>query len=141
MEEHRSKTILIIENDDSLMHLLQALFQDAGFKTYCVQHVDDIFALVEHSNPDVILLDYLLPGINGGELCAQLKREPSTRQIPVVICSAYPQVMLSLGNYGCNAFIAKPFEIDDMIFQVEDCLKNPEKAFTGKLVKVGKYLA
>jgi len=135
------KSILIIENDESLMQMMQEVFEDAGYRTHCFQQVEDIFALVEEFRPDAILMDYLLPGINGGELCAQLKREPVTNRIPVIICSAYPQVLLSLGSYGCNAFIAKPFNIDDIIKQIEDCISNPEQVFSGKLRRVERDAA
>lgn len=135
------KSILIVENDESLMQLLEEVFEDAGYRTHCFQHIDDIFLLVEEFKPDVILLDYLLPGINGGELCAQLKRDPATKKIPVVICSAYPQVLLSLGSYGCNAFIAKPFDIADIIGQVESCIRNPGQVFSGKLQKMERNTA
>lgn len=138
MKELKPKSILIIENDESLMDVMQELFNEEGYQTDCHRDVNDIFKVVEDFKPDLVLLDYLLPGINGGELCSQLKRNPSTRQIPVIICSAYPQVLLSLGSYGCNAFIPKPFEFSMMIAQVEDCIKNPDKVFAGKSQRVGK---
>ncbi|WP_276090349.1 response regulator [Pedobacter sp. JY14-1] len=127
MNAREPKRILIIENDQSLLQLLEEIFEGNGYQTYAYQHVDDIFAVFDKHKPDVVLLDYLLPGINGGELCAQLKREPTTANVPVVICSAYPQVLLSLGSYGCNAFVAKPFEINYLLREVEDCIANPER--------------
>jgi two-component system response regulator VicR len=132
MEELKPKNILIVENDESVLEVLQEIFKNEGYRTRCYGQVDDIFKLVDDFKPDLVLLDYILPGINGGELCAQLKKDPETRHIPVVICSAYPQVMLSLGSYGCNAFISKPFELSAMVAQIEDCIKNPDKVFSGR---------
>jgi len=127
MEALKLKSILIIENDEDLLQLMQDIFNDAGYDVHGRPQVNDISSLVRELQPDAILLDYLLPGINGGELCAQLKRDPETMHLPVVLCSAYPQVLLSLGSYGCNAFIAKPFDVADLIAQVEDCIANPER--------------
>ena len=132
MKELKPKRILIIDNDESVLEVLQEIFKNDGYETDCYGQVEDIFKLVDDFKPDLVLLDYILPGINGGELCAQLKKDPVTMHIPVVICSAYPQVMLSLGSYGCNAFISKPFELQDIIMQVEDCIKNPDKVFSGR---------
>ena len=132
MKELKPKRILIIDNDESVLEVLQEIFKNDGYETDCYGQVEDIFKLVDDFKPDLVLLDYILPGINGGELCAQLKKDPETRHIPVVICSAYPQVMLSLGSYGCNAFISKPFELRDIIMQVDDCIKNPDKVFSGR---------
>lgn len=132
MKELKPKSILIVENDESVLEVLQEIFKNEGYKTHCYGQVEDIFKLVDDFKPDLVLLDYILPGINGGELCAQLKKDSETRHIPVIICSAYPQVMLSLGSYGCNAFISKPFELSDIVMQVEDCIKNPDKVFSGR---------
>lgn len=132
MKELKPKRILIIENDESVLEVLQEIFKNEGYETRCYRQADDIFKLADDFKPDLVLLDYILPGINGGELCAQLKKDPETRHIPVVICSAYPQVMLSLGSYGCNAFISKPFKITDMVAQIEDCIKNPDQVFSGR---------
>lgn len=123
------KNILIVENDSGLVEMLEELFGYEGYQVSCHQQVEDIFPLIESFKPDVVLLDYLLPGINGGEVCAQMKRNPETRKIPVIIFSAYPQVMLSLGSYGCNAFISKPFELDALLDQINDCLENPDRVF------------
>lgn len=131
-KERKSQNILIIENDDDLVELLEELFNYEGYQVRCYKETNDIFSLMEDFTPDIVLLDYLLPGINGGELCAQLKRDPSTKHIPVVIFSAYSQVLLSLGSYGCNAFIAKPFELTSLLNQINKCLENPLKIFTEK---------
>jgi CheY-like chemotaxis protein len=70
--------------------------------------------------PDIVILDYILNGINGGELCHQIKMNRHTAQLPVVIMSAYPKVLQSLGDYGCNTFIPKPFDIDHIL----NCIKE-----------------
>ncbi|TKC06142.1 response regulator [Pedobacter frigoris] len=129
-ERDTPTNILIIENDEGLVEMLTELFDYEGFNVRSYREADDVFALIEDFTPDIVLLDYLLPKINGGELCAQLKKNPLTKNIPVIICSAYPQVLLSLGSYGCNAFISKPFELSDMLSKINTCLKNPSEIFT-----------
>jgi two-component system response regulator VicR len=123
------RNILIIENDGDLVEVLKELFSYEGYKVSVHQEVADIFPLIESFKPDIVLLDYLLPGINGGEICAQIKKNPETNKIPVIIFSAYPQVLLSLGSYGCNAFISKPFDLATMLDQINDCIENPGKVF------------
>jgi len=129
LKDQTTKKILIVENDESLLGVFEDLFGYEGFNVQSHQDSDDIFELVAGFKPDIVLLDYMLPGINGGELCAQLKREPETQHIPVIICSAYAPVILSLGSYGCNAFISKPFDMKDLLFKVRECLANPGKVF------------
>lgn len=129
VKDQGAKRILIVENDESLLSVFEDLFGYEGFDVQSHAETDDIFALVEAYRPDLVLLDYMLPGINGGELCAQLKREVSTQNIPVVICSAYAPVILSLGSYGCNAFVSKPFEMKDLLAKVKECIADPTKIF------------
>lgn len=72
-------------------------------------------------NADIVILDYILFGINGGELCHMLKTTPETCHIPVIMVSAYPRVLESLGNYGSDAFIAKPFNLSDITDTIKTC--------------------
>lgn len=131
-QKNTSKKILIIENDEGLLDLLTELFNYKGFEVRTYQGADDINDLLKGFLPDIFLIDYLLPGINGGELCAQLKKNPSTQHIPVIIFSAYSQVMLSLGSYGCNAFISKPFELEGLLSTIAECLADPTKLFVAE---------
>lgn len=121
-----SKNILIIENDEQLLEILRELFTHEGYNVIDLPQAYAIQPVIREFVPDLILLDFLLPGTNGGELCIQVKRNEKTRHIPVIIMSAFPRVMLSLGDYGCNAFVAKPFEIVELMKQVKTCLADPQ---------------
>jgi DNA-binding response OmpR family regulator len=103
--------ILIIDDDADLLDLLQDFLQSSGFEVKTNQSSGGIFQTITQYQPDLIILDYLLNlnGINGGELCHQVK---TTTHIPVILYSAYPRVLLSLGTYGCDQFIPKPFDLD-----------------------------
>jgi CheY-like chemotaxis protein len=111
------KKILVIDNDPAILDIVQEIFTYEGFEVVGVEETQDIGKLVKATDPQLVLIDYLLNGINGGELCHQIKTSPDT-DIPVILFSAYPRVFNSLGNYGCDAFIAKPFDLDDLISQV-----------------------
>jgi DNA-binding response OmpR family regulator len=121
----KAPKILVIEDDPSLSEILVDFFRSTGYVVYSFIGTEDILKLVEQFNPDLILLDYLLPKVNGGELCSQVKRNEETRHIPVIIYSALPKVMLSLGNYACDAFLPKPFDLYDLVDQIEILLARP----------------
>jgi CheY-like chemotaxis protein len=121
------KRILILDNDEGSREVLTALFMSADFDSKAIEYTDDIIKEVNNYAPDVLLLDYILNGINGGELCHQIKTNPATSNLPVVIVSAYPKVINSLGHYGCDCFIAKPFDIDDMLQQVGQLVTKANK--------------
>jgi CheY-like chemotaxis protein len=86
--------------------------------------VTEIIALAEETQPDLVLLDYLLGGINDGEYCHQLKHHPHTGHIPVIMLSAYQRVIESLGDYGWDAFVAKPFDLEQLARQTERLLQK-----------------
>lgn len=123
-ELNRERKILVIEDDQALSELLEDIFSDSGYEVRICHKTDNILPIAEEFLPDLVLTDYLLPLINGGELCSQIKRNPKTAHIPVIIFSAYSKVLHSLGDYGCDAVISKPFDLDKLLKQVDYCINK-----------------
>jgi len=107
--------VLIIDNDSDILDVMNEALTYEGYEVNSLQEVDNILPEIMHNRPDIVILDYILNGINGGELCHQIKANYYTSQLPVVIMSAYPKVLQSLGDYGCNVFIPKPFDLDHIV--------------------------
>lgn len=103
--------ILILDDTQDILDALQQALTDEGYEVTTYSYCDDILQVVKQHQPNLVLLDYLLFGINGGELCHQIKTNPLTSHIPVILMSGYPRVLESLGTYGSDAFIAKPFDL------------------------------
>ena len=112
------KRVLILDNDPDVLDAMQEVLNYSGFEVKTIEETNDIFEIINNFKPDVILVDYILNGINGGEICHLIKASPRPSHLPVIILSAYPRVINSLGFYGCDSFIAKPFELDDLVNQV-----------------------
>lgn len=94
----------------------------AGYDVKTIVHTNNVFPVIEQYTPDLILIDYILSGINDGEICHQIKTKTDTSQIPVIIISGHSRVLKSLGNYGCDVFIEKPFELADLLKDVAECI-------------------
>jgi CheY-like chemotaxis protein len=114
--------ILILDDSQDILDALQQALTEEGYEVTTYSYCEDILKVVKQHQPNVVLLDYLLFGINGGELCHQIKTDPLTMHIPVVLMSAYPRVLESLGDYGSNAFIAKPFDLQALFATIKRCL-------------------
>lgn len=110
-----SKRLLIIDNDVDVLNVMQEALIYEGFEVKVLEEVNNIFETIDDYQPDLIMIDYILNGINGGEICHEIKVSPQTSHIPVVIVSAYSKVILSLGNYHSDAFLAKPFGLDELV--------------------------
>ena len=116
------KRLLILDDDPDVLEVMQEIFLYEGFEVKAIESTTDIFNEITDYKPHIIILDYILKGINGGEICHQIKTNHLTSAIPVVIVSAYTKVINSLGHYGCDSFIPKPFDITDLVSRVKDLL-------------------
>jgi DNA-binding response OmpR family regulator len=105
------RKILIIDDDYAVLEILNEWLSEDGFQVKTVPAIDDILGLIKKFNPQIILLDYLLKGVNGGDLCFKIKSSNKYRLLPVVIFSAFPESALSLERYKCDLFIQKPFDL------------------------------
>jgi len=117
-----SKRLLIIDNDAEVLNVMQEALVYEGFEVKIQEDTHNIFQVINDYKPDLIMIDYILDGINGGETCHEIKVNLATGHIPVVIVSAYSKVILSLGNYRSDAFLAKPFGLDELVQVVNKLL-------------------
>ena len=115
-----AKKILIIEDDEDILQVLETVLVYNDFIVRGVDRTDDILQLVEEYKPDLVLTDYLLSGTNGGKICQFIKKSPDTCHIPVILISAYPDLAISLGNFGFDAFIPKPFDINVLMKKINE---------------------
>lgn len=120
------KKILVLDNDSRILDVMEEALSYEGFAVETYEGTDDIVSLVEQKKPDLLIIDYILNGVNGGEHCRKIKNTTSTCNLPVIIFSAYPKVLQSLGFYGCNAFIAKPFDLSVLINKVAELTNMPK---------------
>jgi len=118
------KKVLVLDNDEGVLDVMQEALNYEGFQVRIIGETDNIFSVIDSFEPDLIILDYILSGVNGGEICHQIKANPKTTDLPVIIMSAYPRVIGSLGYYGCDDFIAKPFDLDDLVDRIKNLINR-----------------
>lgn len=116
--------ILVVEDDLELTSLIKDIFSDVGYEVITVSDADNIIQLVEEVQPNVVLLDYLLPNSNGGELCQQLKKQKHLQSIPVIISSGLSSEEVAPADCGCDSFLSKPFELDELVRVIEKALRG-----------------
>lgn len=105
--------IIVVEDDKDIQFLLKDSLSKAG---YDVEIITDGTALFSHpETADLYLLDVNLPGMNGFELCRQLKLNALTRNIPVIMLSAYPGLTTVASKYNADDALEKPFNFTNLI--------------------------
>lgn len=118
------KKILIVEDEESLLKLESILLTTRG---YLVQGVSSGLAALEAVNeelPDLILLDVMLPKMDGFEVCERLKSDPVTRPIPIILLTAKktPEDLTRGAEVGADQYITKPFKSAMVIDVIEQLL-------------------
>lgn len=113
------KKILIVDDDEGILEALQELFAALGYSTAVSPDGDALLTLDNKNLPDLIILDVLLSGKDGRELCKILKSNDATKNIPIIMFSAHPTARNSVFDYGADDFVAKPFEMDELLGRVE----------------------
>jgi two-component system, OmpR family, alkaline phosphatase synthesis response regulator PhoP len=110
------KKILIIEDEKNIVISLKMFFEHSGFEVFTSGNGLDGVSLAKHAFPDIILLDLVLPKIDGFEVCKILKNDEKTKNIPIIIISARTskdEVDKAI-SLGAKNFIAKPFSINQI---------------------------
>ncbi len=113
------KTIFIVEDETGIRDALQLLL---SFENYDVRSFSSVETFNQRDKsviPDIFILDVMLPDGLGTDLCNQLKQEPATSNIPVMIISAHAKAENVIKSCNADEFIAKPFDIDDVLLKIE----------------------
>ena len=111
--------ILIIEDDLHILDIMKQILEDAGYEVVATHETEDLFNLISDFQPNLILMDFMLHGANGGELCYLIKKHSETAHLPVIIISAYTDMFISLGDYGYDALLSKPFDVNELVSTIQ----------------------
>jgi len=115
------RRILAVDDDKDILEVLQYILEESGYEVETLSDGHYIFDRIRKHHPDLILLDIMLGGLDGRELCKHIKAMNETHDIPVILISASHNISdRSLrNNGGPDDFIAKPFDIDALLSSVK----------------------
>jgi DNA-binding response OmpR family regulator len=105
---------LVIEDNPDIKEVLGYILKDDGHEVISCSDGTSLDSL-NTIKPDIILMDDILSGIRGSELCRRLKNDDSTKSIPVILISAMPNLPDTASSCNADAYIEKPFNIDHLI--------------------------
>ena len=109
--------VLVIDDSPPTRDLLQVWLTSAGCEVITAPSGEGAVPLVERQKPDLVLLDIVMPGPNGLEVCERLKQHSSTRDVPVVLVSGlhHPANVRRAREVGAASYVMKPFDEDELI--------------------------
>lgn len=114
-----SKRVLVVDDDHGILEALQILLEEAGYTVRTTPDGSKVPLEITAFSPDVILLDIWMSGQNGHDICKNLKSSAQTRNIPVVMISANRDMEKISKACGADDYVAKPFELDELLNKVE----------------------
>lgn len=116
--------ILLVDDQPDNLRLLSALLSERGYEPRGVINGKMAIKAAKSSQPDLILLDIMMPEMDGYEICEQLKAEPKTKEIPVIFVSAKDETIDKVRAFGLGAvdYIPKPFHVDEVLARIENHL-------------------
>ena len=118
--------ILIVEDEESLLKLESILLSSKGYRVTGVMDGKSALAEVQSNKPDLVILDIMLPEMDGFEVCMQIKTNPETRHIPVVMLTAKKTIQDQARGQevGCDAYITKPFKSSKVLDTIQEILSR-----------------
>jgi len=119
------KSVLVVEDDEAVSSLLVALLEDRGYVAIPALDGRSAIELAREHQPDLITLDLALPGSDGHEVLQSLKTHPATRDIPVVVISAFTQILPAGERKKLAYLLGKPFDVTEVLEIVQATVGNP----------------
>jgi DNA-binding response OmpR family regulator len=116
--------VLVVDDEPNIVTSLEFLLQDAGFEVHTAGNGQEALEQAARFAPDLILLDVMMPVLNGYEVCQRLKSDPKTRGMRVLMLSAKGRdVEIAKGlELGADAYMTKPFATRDLLAKVRGLL-------------------
>lgn len=118
------KKILVIDDDPDIGVMLKMMLEYKGYSAIVTERADQVHNLISKDHINLIILDMLLSGANGTEICSELKRNDATSKIPILMISAHPNAKELCELAGANSFIAKPFDMHDILSRIDSLLQE-----------------
>lgn len=120
------KHIIVVDDEEDILQLLNFTLTKEGYRVTSLASGDKVLKAIEKDPPDLILLDLMLPGIDGMELCRRIKNNPGTRPIPVIMLTAKSDEsdVVSGLELGAEDYIPKPFSPKVLIARIRTVLRR-----------------
>lgn len=127
-------TVLVVEDEPAQREVLSYNLQAEGFDVVVAADGDEALLLVEEEGPDIIVLDWMLPGISGIEICRRLKSKSDTRAIPVIMLSARSEEVDRVRGLetGADDYVVKPYSVLELMARVRNQLRRVRPASVGQ---------
>lgn len=140
--EVRRKTVLIVDDEAAIREMVSLALETAKFNVLEASDSQEGRAIIIDSQPDVVLLDWMMPGTTGLELLRRLRRDPLTEKIPVILLTAKTSEDSKITGLdsGADDFISKPFSPKELVSRIRAVIRRATVTEPSEPIKVGEML-
>ncbi len=131
--------VLVVEDEDALSALLEYNLEKEGFEVRLSADGEDALLVIEEDKPDLVLLDWMLPGLSGIEICRRIRAQPDTRDIPVIMLTARSDEDDRIRGLdtGADDYLTKPFSIPELTARVRALMRRSRPTLSAEVATFG----
>lgn len=133
-----AEKILVADDEQEIRNLLDHFLKDQGYEVVLASDGNQALKLAAEENPQVIILDIKMPGLDGLEVCKQLKENEQTKLIPVIVITGFEDNKMEALNIGADDFVNKPFDMAEISSRVRSALRI--RHLTNELERAVAYI-
>ncbi len=137
------KYIVIVDDSPDLQQVLGKYLRKEGFAVEGIPSGEDLFEFLKKEKPDLIILDRILPGMNGFEICKRIRDDERLALIPIVMLSGKGETVdrISGLNIGADDYITKPFDLNEMRARIEAILRRRGSEGKDRIMSIGDEIS
>jgi two-component system phosphate regulon response regulator PhoB len=134
-----SAQIMVVEDEEALSTLLDYNLRKSGYQVSLVSEGDETLYAVEEQRPDLILLDWMLPGVSGIEVCRQIRATAAVRDTPIIMLTARGEEADRIRGLqtGADDYLTKPFSMTELTARIQALLRRSRPAIAGDIATFG----
>lgn len=134
-----SAQILVVEDEEAIQVLLSYNLNAEGFAVRQAASAEDALMLVAEETPNLIVLDWMLPGISGVELCRMLRTKSETRSVPIIMLTARGEEFDRVRGLasGADDYVVKPFSVPELVARIKSVLRRANPSAVAEILAAG----
>lgn len=123
------KRILMVDDEVDIVDIVKIYLEEKGYEVICAYNGEEALKLTKEEKPDLIILDILMPGTDGFEVCRRLKEKKETMFIPIIFLTAKDELSDKWSGLfmGAFAYITKPFDEEGLLNKIEEIFEQSNK--------------
>jgi DNA-binding response OmpR family regulator len=118
--------ILVLDDDPDIGTMIKMMLEYKGYAVTVSDRAEQAEEVLRNNNIDLIIMDMLLSGVNGTDICTELKENNSTSHIPIMMISAHPNAKEICLQAGADEFISKPFDMQDILLKINKLVNSQD---------------